>query len=421
MGWSLLDSGVATFADAGSGHAYSYPGGAPSNGDLLVLGVNSDTVVSTPSGWTSVVSAVSNQGAYVFVRQAGAAESSSVTVTTSGNFNTALSYRRYSGHASATPEQTASAQVNGSAGIASPAVSPAALAGSGRLCLLYSMNHAAGSAPASPVPSSGYSVVAQTGMSGSGASGTEHLVLSRTDGSGSETPSVTWTDNGSNAFSDRYALFVAFAPSGAATGTAAATLPAVTAAAAGTVTVPGVAAASLGGLTGTARQRTTVDGVAAAALGGLEATMSSVTPLSPDNDLVGAAWIAAVSDSSVATDLPASSTWGPDGFTTIAVVGGTPNNDVRIAAPVFEVTCWAPPAVPGSTRPQWRMANARAEVLRAAVLAHRGVPRLLTGFPAAYAPARVLSAMMLSEPRRVLHDEADYAGYSFDLQLWWTV
>ncbi|HEY6013257.1 MAG TPA: hypothetical protein VIU37_04600, partial [Candidatus Limnocylindrales bacterium] len=113
-------------------------------------------------------------------------------------------------------------------------------------------------------------------------------------------------------------------------------------------------------------------------------------------------------------------TWGTDRvFTTVQVAGGTPNNDVPIAAPVFEVTCWAAPAVGGSRRPPWNEANARAEAVRAAVLAHRDVPRAVT-LPAGYGPARVLQAAMRTEPRRALGDRADYAAYTFDLQMWWT-
>jgi hypothetical protein len=142
--------------------------------------------------------------------------------------------------------------------------------------------------------------------------------------------------------------------------------------------------------------------------------------LRPNNDIVGVGWIKLVSDTYVATDLPQdNTTWGASGFTTLEVVGGTPNNDVPIASPVYEVTCWAAPAAAGSTKPPWNRANARAEVLRAAVLAHRLVPRTVT-LPAAYDPARVLQAAIRTEPRRVEHDRADYAGYMFDLQLWWT-
>lgn len=141
--------------------------------------------------------------------------------------------------------------------------------------------------------------------------------------------------------------------------------------------------------------------------------------LHPNNDLVGVAWIKLVSDTYVATDLPEdNSTWGASGFTTVQVVGGSPGNDVPLRAPVYEVTCWAAPASAGSTRTPWGRANARAETLHAAVLAHRDVPRAVT-MPTGYDSARVLQAAMRSEPRRVVGDRADYAGYSFDLQLWW--
>jgi hypothetical protein len=142
----------------------------------------------------------------------------------------------------------------------------------------------------------------------------------------------------------------------------------------------------------------------------------------PTNELVAVSWLKTVSDTSVATELPQdSTTWASAGFTQVTSVGGTPDNDIPIAAPVLSLDFWAAPAVTGSGKPQWNMANARAEVVRAAVLDHRAVPTVLTDFPAVYSDARVLGAQLLSEPRRIRGDEADYAHYQCDLRLWWVV
>lgn len=141
--------------------------------------------------------------------------------------------------------------------------------------------------------------------------------------------------------------------------------------------------------------------------------------LRPTSELVGVAWLKHVTGSTlVATDLPEdNSTWSASGFTQVQTVGGTPDNYVPVARPVFSVDCWA--CAPGSGKPPWYRANARAETIRAAVLDHAGVPYETTTLPAAYNQARVLSALMLTEPRRMLSDEAGYARYQFDLRLDW--
>jgi hypothetical protein len=141
--------------------------------------------------------------------------------------------------------------------------------------------------------------------------------------------------------------------------------------------------------------------------------------LRPTSELVAVAWLKhATGQTTVATDLPEdNTTWSASGFTQVQAIGGTPDNYVPIARPVFSVDCWA--TVPGSPKPPWYRANARAEAIRAAVLDHPNVPYTTTTLPAAYNQARVLSAQMLTEPRRVLADEAGYARYQFDLQLDW--
>lgn len=57
----------------------------PTNGNLMVAVVNSDTTVNTPSGWTLRASAVDDQGFYVYQKVAGASESSTFSATTNGN------------------------------------------------------------------------------------------------------------------------------------------------------------------------------------------------------------------------------------------------------------------------------------------------------------------------------------------------
>lgn len=139
----------------------------------------------------------------------------------------------------------------------------------------------------------------------------------------------------------------------------------------------------------------------------------------PTNELVAVAWMKEVTGlSTVATDVPEdNSSWSASGFVQVQALAGVPENYVGVRQPVFTVDCWG--VSPGRPRPPWARANQLAERIRAAVLDHGGVPLDVTTLPAAYTPARVLSAVMLTEPRRVVSDDADYAHYQLDLQLWW--
>lgn len=210
MSWSLLDSNTAIFTDGNAGHAFTFPGAA-SAGDLLVVGVNSDTTVTTPSGYTAAQTDVGNQGCYVFYKVAAGGETA-VTITTSGDHETALSFLRYSG-ATATPgDQVAVTRIiNNDIPQASPTVSPSALTGSGELCLLYGMVHHSQSATAvtGVTASSGYTTLLETAASGglNTTAASKHFVIGRTDGSGSQSPSVSWSGG---LFQDRTAIFVSF-------------------------------------------------------------------------------------------------------------------------------------------------------------------------------------------------------------------
>ena len=93
------------------------------------------------------------------------------------------------------------------------------------------------------------------------------------------------------------------------------------------------------------------------------------------------------------------------------------NGPVR--RPVCQVECWA--TTPGSSRPPWGKAAQLAEQIRLATYDRHQFGRALSISynGVAFAGARVLGAMMLTEPRRVWGDVADYAGTVFDLQLDW--
>ena len=147
--------------------------------------------------------------------------------------------------------------------------------------------------------------------------------------------------------------------------------------------------------------------------------------LVPNDELVSAAWLGSVpglSPSMCATQLPADeSVWADNGFVTVAVVGGTPHPDLPLSRPVIQVDCWA--VSPSSSKPPWFKANAIATVIRYACWSRTNVPRLLTitANGVSYPTAAVRSAVMVTQPRRIWGDGGDYARYSADISLVWTM
>jgi Right handed beta helix region len=87
MTWNLVDSDTGTGTTT-SDYVYSLPGGAPAQGNLVVLLVNvSGNTCTTPAGWTAGPSVSSNLSvsSYIFYLIAGAGASSTVTLSLSGN------------------------------------------------------------------------------------------------------------------------------------------------------------------------------------------------------------------------------------------------------------------------------------------------------------------------------------------------
>ncbi len=147
-----------------------------------------------------------------------------------------------------------------------------------------------------------------------------------------------------------------------------------------------------------------------------------MTKLHPTAELVTVAWLktlAGVPSSAVATTLPKdATTWSGGGFVQVTAVGGTPNMYVPMNDPVVSVDCWAA-NVQGSSSP-WGKANQLAESVRAACYDLAAFPVLVTGMPGNYNDARVHSAWLMNEPRRITDDPGSYARYTFDLQSAWT-
>jgi len=161
------------------------------------------------------------------------------------------------------------------------------------------------------------------------------------------------------------------------------------------------------------------------------------TLLLPNSELVACAWLAQVpgwTSAMVGTTLPRIGPVGPmpdwvaTGFVTVAVVGGTPGSHAPLAEPALSVNCWAANAtcagagkpINVSQRPPWGKAAQLAEQIRHAVyVLDRGLGRGVAMSVPGYAGAAVMSALMLTEPRRVPADIAGHARWQFDLQLDW--
>jgi hypothetical protein len=208
VAWTLVASDAVGYADGGTGHVYTLPSGVPTAGDLDILAVNSDTVVSTPSGFTLAVSAVNSQGAYLFYRYASGSEGSTVTITTSGSHPTVTGWQRWTGGLGF--EVGVEAHVDTSSGSTTPAVSTGTLAGTGRLVVAHAALHALSpTAPNTPVWSGGYTDAGVTASNGSGGTAPAlFLGYNSSAGTAAEAPNVTWTQ----ATTDRYILVAVFTP-----------------------------------------------------------------------------------------------------------------------------------------------------------------------------------------------------------------
>lgn len=273
MAWAIEASQQFGFADGGSGHVCTFSAGAPAVDDFDVLCVNSDTTVSTPSGFSAAESAVTNQGAYVFTRKAAGGEAAAVTVTTNGNHNCQVLWVRISGGNAV--DLAESAQANGASGTSTPAFTSSALAETGELALAFAALHSwTVAAPTSPSWSAGYTnIVSGSQGAGGGSSVAGFVGYKEPAGTGAESPSVSWT----NSADDRYLLFVSLtaAAADAATGELAATLPALTATAAGTALAVGALAASLPALTAESAATASMEAVLTASLPALTAATAA--------------------------------------------------------------------------------------------------------------------------------------------------
>lgn len=141
--------------------------------------------------------------------------------------------------------------------------------------------------------------------------------------------------------------------------------------------------------------------------------------LRANTELVAVAWLQGVqglSNAMVATTLPKdNASWTSTGFVTARTTGGQPGVHVPLRSPVVTVDTWA--ISPSSDKPPWGKANYLAELIDQGC--RSGHAQRAVTLPVNYPGARVLSAYLLSEPRRAYGDQGDYARYTADLAVHW--
>lgn len=198
------------FADGGSGHLCDM-GSAPAVGETDVLCINSDTIVTsvTSSGgaaWSLAESAVSDQAAYIYIRKATGGEPATVTVTTSGNFNTHVGWSRWPGLSAL--DTSTNTQASSAAAI-TPVHSTGVMAESTELVVAFGALHSIGTANQNtPVWSAGFGEVTSSAAQGTSTSGVRGYVgYKQNAGTAAEAPRVQWSGD---SVTDRYMLTVSF-------------------------------------------------------------------------------------------------------------------------------------------------------------------------------------------------------------------
>lgn len=155
-----------------------------------------------------------------------------------------------------------------------------------------------------------------------------------------------------------------------------------------------------------------------------ETVTTTAAQLHAETDLVAVFWIRSIPGLAadvVATQLPSDETkWAANGAVVVPTnVGGTPHSSMALRRPVVQVECWG--TVPGSDKLPWGIPSQLCEQIRAGCYDRTTFGRLLhvSAGSVTYPLARVKSARMLTEPRRIWSDQGDYAGKQFDLALQW--
>jgi hypothetical protein len=148
-----------------------------------------------------------------------------------------------------------------------------------------------------------------------------------------------------------------------------------------------------------------------------------VPSLLPNSDLVAVQWLSTIPGGTadvVASQLPArKSEFSTNGAVVATVVSDPADPDLPIARPVVQIDFYA--VTPSSGKPPWWKPSLLAEQVRLAVYDKPSHSRRLnlTAGGMQYPPARVISAVIRTGPRRIWADAADYARVQMDVSLTW--
>ena len=152
--------------------------------------------------------------------------------------------------------------------------------------------------------------------------------------------------------------------------------------------------------------------------------MSAPAELKPVNsELVAVAWaqgISGIPAGKVARTLPPEAQWADTGFVVATIVGGSPNQNAPLSAPVIQFDCWAARGE-SATTPPWGVAFILAERIKRACEVDSPNRSAVLTIPHGFEQALVQDASAITEPRR--HPVPSPAGYAHviqDVQLMWT-
>lgn len=142
----------------------------------------------------------------------------------------------------------------------------------------------------------------------------------------------------------------------------------------------------------------------------------------PVSELVAVAWLRTVPDmtASVGTTLPAVASWASTGFLQVSHAGGRPDRYTPQRASLMQIGCYA--ANLNGAKPPWGAANQLAEFVIANT--YNGVDDLdptqrAVTLPAGFLSAKVYTVEAVTEPRRMVDDEARIAHYTVDAIFTW--
>lgn len=103
------------------------------------------------------------------------------------------------------------------------------------------------------------------------------------------------------------------------------------------------------------------------------------------------------------------------GFVTVRVIGGTPHMYLPQREPVVEINTWV--AFPNEQHSPWPASSLLADTIIAECTKESNFGHVLTHPD--YETIRMMSAYPTTEPTRFEDDDARYARYVFEMQMYW--